>query len=361
MSSGSSAGKAVGGVLALAVVGIIITLTLYALKSKIGLDDWNVDFLNGFEDWVQQFFPVTAAEGEDVHGTAFFDADGNKCVLGDSTTLYILCMPSQWKAIKLYNSENARFYIAGDDDGERSFTITKHTGQADIKTLVDALVEDGDFDETTMALAVEITDMEVFAPKKGYVRVYGDQQRYATVLSSDFLDIARKTDLEHGACPDGKTCIMYPMVNYKDVGDNLQDNGSPKPVTSVNAMGAFSYEWVKGDDSNPRSVVGIEKYLGENDTSAYAREFDHDNDGNDFAGHAISAGDRRGALGDNTDAAQANKYTKAIYNSFKTEDDENALTEYSCRYGYKMDTSGVEGSWTVDKDTNWPGCFPSSE
>jgi hypothetical protein len=342
----SGQGKVIGLIITLSILGTIGTLIAYAFKSQIGLDGWNIDWLNGLEEWVQSFLPVTAVRGGDFDGVAFFDESGKKCVIGESTMLSVLGAPSDWKAIMLYNSEKATFYVEGDET--RSFEITQHADEATIQLFVDALVVDGNFDEKEQSLAVKIED--AFDDAVGYVRVLTTTSLYATVGTSEFLDISRRTNLQHGACPPGLECTIYPTATFRDTSDFEGVNNS---LSSASALGAYSYQWVKGSDSVPRPVVGIENYL--KPQTDYALEYEDQNDASlDFAGHTISPGDQRGALSEPS-SDNPEKYTDIIYNSFNMVSAATVFDDFYCRYGKKISDSG-EGAFT-DKD-QWPECFP---
>lgn len=350
--NGGGSGKVIGLIVTLCILGAIGALIAYAFKSQIGLDDWNIGWLNGFEDWVQSLIPINAVKGEDFTGVTFFDENGNKCVLGDSTALAIMSKPSRWKEIKLYNSAKATFYVEGDTT--RSFVITEHTDEATIKSLVEALVEDGDFNEQEQSLAVEIED--AFEDANGYLRIMVSENSYATVGTSDFLDISRRSNLAHGVCPPGLQCAIYPNSNFNDI-SFYQD----ADLSSNSALGAYSYQWVKGSDSVPRPVVGIENYL--DPETEYALEYKTDDDPPlDFAGHPISPGNLRGALSEpsSNDEDELKKHTDIIYNSFNMVSAATIFDEgdFYCRYGKKIGETG-EGAFT--ETTSWPECFPESE
>jgi hypothetical protein len=385
---------AIVNVILLAVILCVGLIIAYTFKDQLGLEDWNMAFLDPIASEIRKIFNVTGnARLGDIwaENSATFqvtDANGTvqRCTLGNSTNLAFLLVPSTWSSIILYNTEEVKITV-----GAASITLTADLAgdalQDQLNTL--GLLEGETLTDTPpeKQVKIEITDSTFEDDQStpgGYIRIFQsntNSQQYATLGNCDFIDIARREGLEHEKCPPGMLCSIYPYPGYSDVGDSA--------VTDDKAgfyLGAYNYQWYNGD-SDGHEIIGIERYI-----EGYEAALDDDGaSGNEHYGNEY----RMGQAGGNviaphqynkdysnrflyTDGAPAfdtsgvmsqryawsgqtdeTKMARRLYQSFdvKTEDTfaSDDTNPFVCRYGSKKDAAGNEGAFDTTCG-NYPLC-----
>lgn len=352
----------VGSVLGVTVIVILATIVAYYFKDDLGLENWNMDFLDDIVRAIKEAtgeWTVRLVDNKPM--ATFYRSDDKKCTLGTSTNLALLQMPSTWYAIMLYNT--GKVTLKGPA-GDVVIEAQDIKGSALSTALDNAGITDANMaqDDDVQVIIEQEPDEKI-----GYIRIYQSFEGstiYATLGASDFINVSVTNDLMHSECPVDYKCSIAPYTSHRDVGDVVADGELDKQIYN---LGAFDYQWINGSSDVKRGIIGIEKYLTQTEMTEYAGEYSRDPDGaRDYADLEIVPGATRGALLEETDD---NKKVKFIYNSFKLDEVEAGTDAYPdgfhCMYGSKVDfgdssTPDVLGTFNkTDGAGNqvFPGCY----